>query len=78
MRIVFMGTPEFALPALEKLVENGYEMAVVTQPDRPVGRGRALAPPPVKERAQFHQRLIKMADGIRARGFGRNAHQVLR
>ena len=44
-----MGSPEFALPTLRKLIEAGHEVvAVFTQPDRPVGRGRRLAPPPVK------------------------------
>ncbi len=52
MRIVFMGSPVFAVPSLEYLVANGYEVAAVyTQPDRPSGRGRALVPPPVKEAA---------------------------
>jgi methionyl-tRNA formyltransferase len=48
-RILFMGTPAFAVPALEGLVKNGHPViAVVTQPDRPQGRGRTTAPPPVK------------------------------
>lgn len=52
MRIVFMGTPEFAVPSLQLLINNGYEVvAVVTQPDRPKGRKRTLTPPPVKEEA---------------------------
>ncbi|BAU27537.1 methionyl-tRNA formyltransferase [Aneurinibacillus soli] len=52
MRIVFMGTPDFAVPCLQKLVQNGYEVvAVVTQPDRPKGRKKQLAAPPVKEAA---------------------------
>jgi methionyl-tRNA formyltransferase len=52
MRILFWGTPDFALPALGALLGEGYEVAgVVTQPDRPAGRGRALRPPPVKELA---------------------------
>ncbi len=47
-----MGTPKFALPALEALVASGEELvAVVTQPDRPRGRGRQVSPPPVKELA---------------------------
>ncbi len=51
-RIVFMGSPAFSLPVLEKLVE-GYPVAgVVTQPDRPAGRGQVLTPPPVKELAE--------------------------
>ena len=48
-RILFMGTPAFAVPALEGLVRSGYPViGVVTQPDRPQGRGRTIAPPPVK------------------------------
>ncbi len=48
-RILFMGTPEFAVPALTGLVKHGYPViGVVTQPDRPQGRGRATAPSPVK------------------------------
>ncbi len=58
MRIVFMGTPEFAIPSLKKLLENGYEVvAVITAPDRPAGRGRKLRPSPVKvyaESADLH------------------------
>jgi methionyl-tRNA formyltransferase len=50
-RIVFMGSPEFALPTLSMLAQK-YELAgVVTQPDRPAGRGRALTPPPVRRLA---------------------------
>lgn len=52
MRIVFMGTAEFAVPCLKALHTAGYEIpGVVTQPDRPKGRGRKLQPPPVKEAA---------------------------
>ena len=52
MRIVFMGTPEFAVPSLKALIENGYEVAgVFTQPDRPKGRGNKLTPSPVKTAA---------------------------
>lgn len=48
-RIVFFGTPDFAVPTLEVLVREGYDIvSVVTQPDRPKGRGRRLAPSPVK------------------------------
>ena len=46
MRIIFMGTPDFALPALDAIKSN--VVAVVTQPDRPKGRGHKLQPPPVK------------------------------
>lgn len=54
-RIVFMGTPEFAVPSLNALVAAGYEVAgVFTQPDRPVGRGHKLAACPVKQCALEH------------------------
>lgn len=51
-RVVFMGTPEFAVPSLDALLDAGYEVVgVFTQPDRPVGRGHKLAACPVKARA---------------------------
>ena len=53
MRIVFMGTPEFAVPSLKALIREGYEIAgVFTQPDRPKGRGKKPAPGPVKIAAE--------------------------
>ena len=55
MRVVFMGTPEFAVPSLKMLIEEKYEVAcVVTQPDKRKGRGGAYAAPPVKELAAGH------------------------
>jgi len=52
LRIVFMGTPEFAVPPLEYLIVNQYQVvAVYAQPDRPAGRGRARVSPPVKRAA---------------------------
>lgn len=55
MKIVYMGTPDFAVPALAALVDAGYEVAgVVTQPDKPKGRGKTLVPTPVKEEALKH------------------------
>ena len=49
MKIVFWGTPEFSLPALRALGEEGHEVVgVVTQPDRPAGRGRGISMSPVK------------------------------
>ncbi|MGZ6236857.1 MAG: methionyl-tRNA formyltransferase [Syntrophales bacterium] len=52
-RIAFMGTPEFAVPSLDILIRNDYPIAtVVTQPDRPKGRGRIPAPPPIKVAAE--------------------------
>ena len=53
MRIVFMGTPEFAVPSLRALLDNGYEVVgAITQPDRPAGRGHKLTPCPGKLLAQ--------------------------
>ncbi len=69
MRIVFMGTPEFAVPVLEKLIETGEEVAgVFTQPDRPKGRGNRLAPPPVKVLAQAHGIPVFQPEKIRRDG----------
>ena len=53
MRIIFMGTPEFAVPSLNKLVEAGHEvLAAYTQPPRRAGRGKSLTPSPVHQRAE--------------------------
>lgn len=55
MRAVFMGTPDFAVPSLQKLIDRGDEVAAVfTQPDKPKGRGHQLQAPPVKELALAH------------------------
>ena len=68
MKIVFMGTPDFAVPCLEALINDGCEIAAVfTQPDKPKGRGYAMTPPPVKVCAQKHGIEVyqpeKMKDG---------------
>jgi len=52
MRSIFMGSPEFALPALTALADLSDVVGVVTKPDRPAGRGRTLVPPPVKVQAE--------------------------
>jgi len=55
MRLVFIGTSQFAVPSLKKLVESVHEVvAVVSQPDKPKGRGKKVLPTPVKEFAQSH------------------------
>ena len=55
MKVVFMGTPDFSVGTLEALVEAGYEITgVVTQPDKPKGRGKQMMPTPVKEAAEKH------------------------
>jgi methionyl-tRNA formyltransferase len=51
LRVLFYGTPSFALPTLEALLGAHHVVAVVTQPDKPAGRGQRVAAPPVKERA---------------------------
>lgn len=51
LRIVFMGSPDFAVPSLRSLAQQYNVVGVVTQPDRPAGRGNRLTPPPVKELA---------------------------
>ena len=66
MRIVFMGTPESAVPSLRRLVDDGHEIvAVWTQPDRPAGRGKKLHPPPVKQFALEHDLPIQQPLKIR-------------
>jgi methionyl-tRNA formyltransferase len=67
MRIVFMGTPEFAVPSLEALAEAGHEIVlVVTQPDRPKGRKKTLTPPPVKEAALLRGIPIEQPERLRS------------
>jgi methionyl-tRNA formyltransferase len=54
-KVIFMGTPDFSVPVLQSLIDEKYDViAVVTQPDRPVGRKRILTPPPVKVAAEKH------------------------
>ncbi|MFP7296080.1 methionyl-tRNA formyltransferase [Neobacillus niacini] len=65
-RIVFMGTPDFSVPVLRRIIEDGYEViAVVTQPDRPVGRKKVLTPPPVKVEALKHGIPVYQPEKIR-------------
>lgn len=66
MRVVFMGTPDFAVPCLARLIADGHEIpGVFTQPDRPKGRGHKLAPPPVKELAQAHHIPVYQPEKLR-------------
>ncbi|NHM29743.1 methionyl-tRNA formyltransferase [Neobacillus terrae] len=65
-KIVFMGTPDFSVPVLRQILEDGYEVVgVVTQPDRPVGRKRVLTPPPVKAEALKHNIPVLQPEKIR-------------
>ncbi len=54
MNVIFMGTPDFAVPCLEKLFKEHNVIAVFSQPDKPVGRKQILTPPPVKQCAKEH------------------------
>jgi methionyl-tRNA formyltransferase len=67
MKIVFMGTPSFAVPSLERVLKGGHEVvAVFTQPDRPKGRKRELTPPPVKEAALSHGIPVHQPERMRS------------
>ena len=67
MRIIFMGTPEFAVPALERLVAGGYEVAAVyTQPDKAAGRGRVVEEPPVKKAALQHNLTVLQPENFKS------------
>jgi len=66
LRIVFMGTPGFAIPSLAPLVLNHYQVtAVYTQPDRPAGRGQSLAPVPVKQAALAMQLPVRQPASLK-------------
>ena len=70
LRIIFMGTPDFAVPTLESLIQGPDEIiAVVTQPDRPKGRSKKLVPPPVKLVAQKYGIDLYQPKGIRSPDF---------
>ncbi len=67
MRIAFLGTPEFAVPSLDALVNAGYDVVgVFTQPDRPAGRGHKLVASPVKLCAQKHGLNVYQFEKLRA------------
>ncbi len=70
-KIIFMGTPDFSVPVLRQIIEDGYDcIGVVTQPDRPVGRKKVLTPPPVKVEAEklgipvFQPERIKQSEEL--------------
>lgn len=70
LRIIFMGTPEFAVPCLEILVaEKLNVVAVITAPDKPQGRGQKLVPSPVKEAALKHNLPILQPTNLKAPAF---------
>jgi methionyl-tRNA formyltransferase len=70
MRLVFMGTPEFAVPSLEILLANNYEVAaVVTAPDKPQGRGRRVMPSPIKVVAEAHNIPVLQPTSLKSLAF---------
>ena len=70
LRIIYMGTPEFAVPSLQILVENGFNVvAVITAPDKPKGRGQKLATSPVKDYAVSQDIPVLQKEGCYTRFF---------
>lgn len=66
MKLIFMGTPDFAVPSLERLIADGHEVSlVVTQPDKPVGRKQILTPPAVKVCALAHDIEVFQPNSMR-------------
>ncbi len=69
-KLIFMGTPDFAVPSLKALFKNDYNvLAVVTQPDRPKGRGRKVIPPPIKKAAQNIGYDVVQPDSVKDKDF---------
>ena len=69
MKVIFMGTPDFAVPCLEMLINEGYEVPlVVTQPDRQRGRGHKVSFSPVKEYALLNEERQEILKNIKESG----------
>jgi len=69
MKVVFMGTPDFAVPTLEALIEKHDVLAVISQPDKPKGRGKKLQPTPVKIAAEAHNIPVYQPEKIKDEEF---------
>ena len=79
MNIVFMGTPDFAVPCLQALIDSGENIqAVFTQPDKPKGRGYKLTPPPVKELAMKHNIPVYQPVSLKKGEDAENALKIFR
>ncbi len=77
MKVVFMGTPDFALPSLRALLQSNHTVAaVVTQPDRPAGRGKKMRPPPVKTLARQAGLPVYQPEKIGETGFLNALHAL--
>jgi len=68
MKVVFFGTPEFAVPSLDRLVQSAHDVvAVLSRPDKPVGRHQVLTPPPVVESARRHGLEVLQPKGLKSK-----------
>ncbi len=77
LRIVFMGTPDFAKPSLQALIEGPNQVvAVVCQPDRQRGRGKVLSPPPVKMLAEQHNIPVLQPPSVRKESFSEQLREL--
>jgi len=77
MKVLFMGTPEFAMPCLKALVENGHEVCgVVTQPDKPKGRGHKMVPTPVKAMALEYGLEVYQPETLKNNAFSDTLSQL--
>ncbi len=79
MKIVFMGTPDFSVPCLKAIADNGYEIpAVFTQPDRPKGRGYKMIPTPVKACAETYNIPVYQPLSLRKGEDAEKSMEILR
>lgn len=77
MKIVFMGTPDFAVPSLDMLVSEGHDVvAVVTQPDKPKGRGNKMSLPPIKEYAIAHGIQVLQPEKVKTEEFVKQIAEI--
>ncbi len=77
MKILFMGTPEFAVPCLDILIKDGHSICgVVTQPDKPKGRGHKMMPPPVKVCAQENNIPVFQPETLKGEAFLQELKQL--
>src|SRR5687768_16174864 len=66
MRLVYLGSPQFAVPSLSALLDAGHDVPlVITQPDRPAGRGRGMTSPPVADFAHEHGLVVWQTSSVR-------------
>lgn len=76
MKVVYMGTPEFAVPCLKALIDKHEVTAVISQPDKPKGRGKKLMPTPVKEEALKHDIPVFQPEKIKDESFIKTLSEI--